>query len=556
MTGNEDNSHTLQAGVIFDKYRIIRHLASSGMSDVYFAEHLLLGGEYALKVMKDFSGVKQAVNSKRFLQEARCFHKLDHPNIVRVFDSGCDSKDGKLFIAMEYLSGGSLADVPRRIFPAEELLKIAGDIAGALVELDRHHIVHRDIKPSNIMIGSDGQYKLMDLGIAKSHDAGDNTLTIDYSVFGTPAFASPEQCQSPHNVDSRSDIYSLGVTLYVLACGKQPYEGETPVQTIVNVISHTAPPLGKIRSGLPQPVEELIRSMMEKSPHKRPQSAAVLQSMIASVSRSLVRGDERKRKKQLFRRVIFTGIFAATAAVLAWDLYFYPVRITLPESRKRQPVKVVSAASVVKNVPPPVVKNAPPPVVKKVQTAKSAAQSENSITERKCHFKPADPGKIRDLIHHMLEKHSGTTGWKTAPGKWHNHFAHAAEKARESRKMLLIFTSRAMLFPAFMLDRKYVEALEKDFVLMFCDCDQQEMPIAQKRHLGTVFRLLNIRTYPSTVVLSSDWKHLTTIPSVNNHRPEIYREILSAVKTGQNVHFDSKNHYIRDVPGMVRVTRK
>ena len=299
----------LRDGEIFEKYRIVRLLGRGGMAEVYLAEHLLLQRRCALKLMLE---KKNAIFQKRFLREARCVRDLDHPNIVKIYDAGCDSATGRLFIAMEYVDGTPLSELPAGSFSEADLLKVAGDMAGALAALEAAHIVHRDIKPSNIIRDVSGNFKLMDLGIAKteSGSAGEPlTLTLERTVFGTPDYASPEQCRDAHRADSRSDIYSLGASLYHLASGHPPYHGATPVETILRVIQSPLEPLAKMRPDLSAPMCELVGAMLQKQPELRPQNAAALSALVADVKRGRWRGGRRSA-------VLWWGAVAAVAAVL------------------------------------------------------------------------------------------------------------------------------------------------------------------------------------------------------------------------------------------------
>ena len=233
----------LQDGEQFDKYRIIRLLGKGGMAEVYLAEHLLLNQLCALKLMRGNSAGEDPVFVKRFLREAKLSHQFDHPNMVKVFDIGSDHQTGYLFIAMEYVEGKTLLELSReKQLSAEDLNAVTVAMCHALQCLSDANIVHRDIKPSNIMQNKDGVFKLMDLGIAKSasHQPGEMTLTMEQTTIGTPSYASPEQCQSAHTVDYRSDIYSLGATLYHAASGKLPFDGETAVETILKVLQEPA----------------------------------------------------------------------------------------------------------------------------------------------------------------------------------------------------------------------------------------------------------------------------------------------------------------------------
>ena len=277
----------LKDGEVFDKYQIIRLLGKGGMAEVYLAEHLLLKQKCAVKLMRANIGGDDEMAVKRFLREAKLSHQFNHPNIVKVFDVGSDFQTGFLFIAMEYVEGKTLHDLAKeQPFTEEQLNAVLVSMANALNELMAVRVVHRDIKPSNIMLTNDGVYKLMDLGIAKSesnsHVAGDMTLTLEQSTIGTPNYASPEQCRSAHNVDYRSDIYSLGATLYHLASGKLPFTGTTAVETILNVMQTEAVPLKSFRPDLSDKMIGLIEQMMRKNPADRPQLPDALLAAIYS----------------------------------------------------------------------------------------------------------------------------------------------------------------------------------------------------------------------------------------------------------------------------------
>ena len=269
-----EKKQMLHEGDFFDKYRIIKLLGKGGMAEVYLAEHLLLKQLCALKLMQRSLDMEDnPVFIKRFVREAKLTHSLNHPNIVRVFDAGSDFKTGYLFLAMEYVVGKTLHDtVNEKILSESELLKILTAIANALKSLEAARIVHRDIKPSNIMLTGDGIYKLMDLGIAKmdgGHQAGDMTLTIEQATIGTPGYASPEQCNAAHKADIRSDIYSLGATLYHAASGVMPFSGDTPVAIILNMMQNEAVPLKKHRPDLSDHFVSLVEKMMKKKPEER-----------------------------------------------------------------------------------------------------------------------------------------------------------------------------------------------------------------------------------------------------------------------------------------------
>jgi serine/threonine protein kinase len=239
---------------------------------------------------------------------------------------------------MEYITGKTLADEAGSFTPSE-LLNLARDMAKALVELHKNKIVHRDIKPSNIMRAANGSYLLMDLGIAKAEnpDGNDFTLTVNQAIFGTPVYASAEQCQSPHTADHRSDIYSLGATLYHLASGKAPYNGKTPLETLVQVIQSDPQPLAKAAPHLPAPLVELIECMMNKSPELRPQDAGILLTMLNSIEEQL--RHPIRRSWRLWKIAAAAVLVTAAVGIWAGKIYFHqqkkPCILTFLKYHKR-----------------------------------------------------------------------------------------------------------------------------------------------------------------------------------------------------------------------------
>ena len=310
-----EKKRMLKDGDFFDKFRIIKLLGRGGMAEVYLAEHLLLKQRCALKLMqRTLEQDDNPVFIKRFVREAKLTHSLNHPNIVKVFDAGSDFKTGYLFLAMEYVEGRTLHDIINENELSEnELLDILNVMANALKVLEEAKVVHRDIKPSNIMYTNDGVYKLMDLGIAKTesnHQAGDMTLTMEQSTIGTPGYASPEQCSSAHLVDVRSDIFSLGASIYHAASGHLPFTGETPVATILNTMQKDPEPLRNYRVDLSDDFIALVEKMMKKKPAERFQNMTELMEAIGKVER----GSSLSRPVRKLRRAITaigTTIFAS-----------------------------------------------------------------------------------------------------------------------------------------------------------------------------------------------------------------------------------------------------
>lgn len=305
-------------GEIFDKYRIIRLLGRGGMAEVYLAEHMILGHSCALKCLSPLhsSSAGSPMAKKRFIREAKLARTIAHPNIVSISDVGCEESSGIIFIVMEYIEGKTLAELTGTHFTEKELLETALQMAKALAALEKHRIIHRDIKPSNIMRQNDGTVKLMDLGIAKSGDpagTGEYPLTMDKAIFGTPAYASPEQCRDSRSLDCRSDIYSLGATLYHLAAGKGPYDGTTPLEMICNVLEKTPQPLEQLREDLSKETCQLISSMMAKDPDSRPGNARILLQKIQRLKKGPMgafREKLRESRLSIFLFLLFFLLFS------------------------------------------------------------------------------------------------------------------------------------------------------------------------------------------------------------------------------------------------------
>ena len=253
-------------------FRIERLIAEGGMSSVYLAEQESLGRRVALKILKKFDHPEQA---DRFLHEARIIASLDHRHIITIHDVGQVGE--RLYIAMEYLEGGSLNERIERGMPLLAALDLLEAMAACLDYVHQHDIVHRDIKPGNILFHADGTAKLTDFGIAKQLD-GDQELTMDGSAFGSPYYISPEQAEGKP-LDGRSDIYSLGIVFYQMLTGQKPYAEPSHIETIV---AHLGQPIPL----LPAPFlgcQELLEQMVAKRPADRIASAQALRTVVNKV---------------------------------------------------------------------------------------------------------------------------------------------------------------------------------------------------------------------------------------------------------------------------------
>ncbi|MEZ6007915.1 MAG: protein kinase [Planctomycetota bacterium] len=254
------------AGAQIEGYQLLARLGRGAMGTVYKARHLRLNRLVAIKVLRrDLAADPTQV--ERLRSEAEMLASLDHPNIVRALDAG--ESNGFPYFVMEYVEGENLRDRIARDGPLDEerALEITRGLADALEKARRMGVVHRDVKPGNVLLTRQGVPKLMDLGLAKGPvDLG---LTQHGSTVGTPQFISPEQAQDPRKADTRSDIYSLGATLYAMLAGRPPFEGSTLAEIITKVLYEQPTPLRVMNPAVSGEAGYLVERMMLKDPSLR-----------------------------------------------------------------------------------------------------------------------------------------------------------------------------------------------------------------------------------------------------------------------------------------------
>lgn len=268
---------------ISDRYEIIDKVGSGGMADVYKARCHKLNRFVAIKILKpEYSDDKNFV--EKFRNEAQSAAGLSHPNIVNVYDVAED--EGLYYIVMELIEGITLKKFIERKGRLEirDAVGIAIQIAQGMEAAHANHIIHRDIKPQNIIISREGKVKVTDFGIAKATSS--NTVTSN--AMGSVHYISPEQVRGG-NSDEKSDIYSLGVTLYEMISGSVPFEGDNAVSIAVNHIQNEARTLGEILPSVPVSIDKIVQKCMQKNPERRYLTASEL---IADLKRALVEPDE------------------------------------------------------------------------------------------------------------------------------------------------------------------------------------------------------------------------------------------------------------------------
>ena len=267
-------------GQVFDKrYRILKVIGIGGMAVVFEAMDMLMRRNVAVKMLKD--DINNDVQSvKRFINESKAVAMLSHPNIVNIYDVSV--KDDRKYIVMELVDGITLKNyiLKKGVLSFHEVISITEQILMALEHAHSKGIVHRDIKPQNIMMLKNGSVKVADFGIAKLPNA--ETVTMTDKAIGTVFYISPEQA-SGKQIDRRSDIYSLGVTMYEMATGKLPFVADSPVSVAIMQVKNTPRPPRELNPNIPVGLEQVILGAMEKNPDNRFQSASQMLRHIAQL---------------------------------------------------------------------------------------------------------------------------------------------------------------------------------------------------------------------------------------------------------------------------------
>jgi Tol biopolymer transport system component/tRNA A-37 threonylcarbamoyl transferase component Bud32 len=288
-----NTSEPLAPGTALGHYVVEERVGSGGMGEVYAAHDTRLNRRVALKVVRrDVAG--DAVRRERLRREAGAAALLNHPHIVTLHS--IEELDGVLFLTMELVEGSTLAAaIPAGGFPIDRFLALAIQLADALQAAHGRGIIHRDLKPANIMITRDGVLKVLDFGLSKiavedpERSVTTEALSTDGRLVGTVPYMAPEQIEGQAS-DARSDLFSLGITLFEMATGRRPFGGDTPMATLTAILRDAPLLAHKVRQDFPEDVARIIDRCLVKDPARRTQSAADLRGQFEDLSRMLESG--------------------------------------------------------------------------------------------------------------------------------------------------------------------------------------------------------------------------------------------------------------------------
>jgi serine/threonine protein kinase len=278
----------LTGELIDGRYQLIRQMANGGMASIYEAIDTRLDRKVAVKIMHSHLAQDEQF-VERFIREAKAAAALSHPNIVAVQDQGWNQNGTPaIFLVMEMIEGHTLREYlnEQGNLSIKDGIKFLLPVLSALSAAHKIGIVHRDLKPENILISKEGRIKIADFGLAKGPLLG-GTMTAESSVIlGSVSYLSPEQVQRGI-ADSRSDIYSIGITAFELFTGKKPFEGEAPIQIAYMHVNNRVPKISSLVAGIPEQLDDLIYRATSSNPDERPRDATVFHEELSRINQAM-----------------------------------------------------------------------------------------------------------------------------------------------------------------------------------------------------------------------------------------------------------------------------
>src|SRR6056297_3684140 len=296
-----------------DRYKIKKQRGSGGMALVYEAQDILLDRKVAIKMLRpEFVSDEDFIN--KFRHEAKAVARITHPNVVSIYD--IVESENSLYLVMEYIEGKDLKSLiqKRGKLSVVEALDIANQVTAGVEVAHENNIIHCDIKPHNILITDNNQVKVTDFGIARAVTS--STMTITDTIMGSAHYFSPEQAQGKE-INTYSDIYSIGVVLYEMLYGKVPFNGESPISVALKHIQNEPKELKEVLPSVPEKVNELIMKTLAKDPEKRHDNATDLREEIVETlkydkSEPGFNKESKNSKKRKTKKIMLKVIVAQT----------------------------------------------------------------------------------------------------------------------------------------------------------------------------------------------------------------------------------------------------